>query len=30
MKNSSPDRIIAAGRVRTQAMAMLRTVDHCI
>ena len=25
-----PARIIAAGNVSTQAIAMLRTVDHCI
>lgn len=29
MKYSVPDSAIAAGRVSTQASAILRTVDHC-
>ena len=29
MKYRQPDRIIAIGSVSTQAIAMLRMVDHC-
>ena len=29
MRYRQPDSVIAAGRVSTQAIAMLRIVDHC-